>query len=117
MGRRQGATREHILNRYVTEEQRRRRPIFIATLRAARLSAGCFVAHRSKTTAGILPLRFAHPAEIRGGAAGREVTPAILSIPLRSDVPSKFRGLVNLLAATLCTGIILAPFIALLELP
>jgi hypothetical protein len=28
------------LNRYVTEEQRSRRPIFIATLRAARLSAG-----------------------------------------------------------------------------
>src|ERR1700741_4465211 len=43
--------------------------IFIATLRAARLLAGCFVAHRSKTTAGILPLRFAHPAKIRGGAA------------------------------------------------
>jgi hypothetical protein len=57
------------LNRYVTEEQRSRRPIFIATLRAAHLSAGCFVAHRSKTSAGILPLRFAHPAEIRGGAA------------------------------------------------
>ncbi|MBV8141598.1 MAG: hypothetical protein JOZ60_06085 [Verrucomicrobia bacterium] len=57
------------LNRYVTEEQRSRRPIFIATLRAAHLSAGCFVAHRSKTAAGILPLRFAHPAEIRGGAA------------------------------------------------
>jgi hypothetical protein len=37
------------LNRYVTEEQRRRRPIFIATLRAARLLAGCFVAHQSKT--------------------------------------------------------------------
>jgi hypothetical protein len=36
--------------------------------------------------------------------------------PLRSDAPSKFRGLVNLLAATLCTGIILAPFIALLAL-
>src|SRR6516165_1494354 len=53
------------LNRYVTEEQRSRQPIFIATLRAARLSAGCFVAHRSKTTAGILPLRFAHPAETR----------------------------------------------------
>jgi len=46
----------------------RRRPIFIATLRAARLLAGCFVAHRSKTTAGILPLRFAHPAKIRSSA-------------------------------------------------
>jgi hypothetical protein len=53
---------------YVTEEQRRRRPIFIATLRAARLLAGCFVAHRSKTTAGILPLRFAHPAKIHSSA-------------------------------------------------
>jgi len=31
--------------------------------------AGCFVAHRSKTTAGILPLRFAHPAKIRSSAA------------------------------------------------
>jgi hypothetical protein len=42
--------------RYVTKEQRSRRPIFIATLWAARLLAGCFVAHQSKTTAGILPL-------------------------------------------------------------
>jgi hypothetical protein len=53
---------------YVTEEQRSRRPIFIATLRAARLLAGCFVAHRLKTTAGILSLRFAHPAKIRSSA-------------------------------------------------
>src|ERR1700732_5017555 len=59
---------------YVTKEQRSRRPIFIATLRAARLLAGCFVAHRSKTTAGILPLKaspartFAHPAKIRSSA-------------------------------------------------
>jgi len=35
---------------------------------------------------------------------------------LRSDAPASFRGLVNLLAATVCTGIILAPFIALLAL-
>ena len=56
------------LDRYVTEEQRSRRPIFIATLRAARLLAGCFVAHREKTTAGILPLRFAHPAKIHSSA-------------------------------------------------
>jgi hypothetical protein len=40
----------------------------IATLWAARLLAGCFVAHRSKTTAGILPLRFAHPAKIRSSS-------------------------------------------------
>jgi hypothetical protein len=62
------AGRGAYLNRYVTEEQRSRRPIFIATLWAARLLAGCFVAHRSKTTAGILPLRFAHPAKIRSSA-------------------------------------------------
>ena len=59
---------------YVTKEQRSSRPIFIATLRAARLWAGCFVAHRSKTTAGILPLNaspartFAHRAKIRSSA-------------------------------------------------
>jgi hypothetical protein len=73
MGRRQGATKEHIwpvrrMDRYVTEEQRSRRPIFIATLRAARLLPGRFVAHRSKTTAGILLLRFAHPVKIRSSA-------------------------------------------------
>ena len=80
MGRRQGgasrtgAKKEHIWMLYVTKEQRSRRPIFIATLRAARLLAGCFVAHRSKTKAGILPLNaspartFAHPAKIRSSA-------------------------------------------------
>src|ERR1700737_4875404 len=35
MGRRQGARSGAYLNRYATEEQRGRRPIFIATLRAA----------------------------------------------------------------------------------
>jgi hypothetical protein len=34
IGRRQGARTGAYLNRYVTNEQRRRRPIFIATLRA-----------------------------------------------------------------------------------
>ena len=73
MGRRQGGPsgtggRGAYLDRYMTEEQRNRRPIFIATLRAARLLAGCFVAHREKTTAGILPLCFAHPAKIRSSA-------------------------------------------------
>jgi hypothetical protein len=34
IGRRQGARSGAYLNRYVTDEQRRRRPIFIATLRA-----------------------------------------------------------------------------------
>jgi hypothetical protein len=56
------------LNRYVIRQLPDRRPIFIATLWAARLLVGCFVAHRSKTTAGILPLRFAHPAKIRSSA-------------------------------------------------
>src|ERR1700730_6406744 len=62
------------LDRYVTEEQRSRRPIFIATLWAARLLTGCFVAHRSKTTAGILPLRFAHPVKIRSSATTQSLT-------------------------------------------
>jgi len=59
---------------YVIRRLPDRQPIFIATLRAARLLAGCFVAHRSKTTAGILPLNaspartFAHPAKIRSSA-------------------------------------------------
>ena len=34
MGRQQGARSGAYLNRYVTDEQRSRRPIFIATLRA-----------------------------------------------------------------------------------
>jgi hypothetical protein len=59
---------------YVIRQLPDRRPISVATLRAARLLAGCFVAHRPKTTAGILPLNaspartFAHPAKIRGSA-------------------------------------------------
>jgi len=35
MGRRQGARRARILTGYVTDEQRSRRPVFIATLWAA----------------------------------------------------------------------------------
>ena len=41
------------------------------TRRAVRILAGCFVARRSKTTAGMLPPRAAHPAKIRGSAAIR----------------------------------------------
>ena len=41
------------------------------TRRAVLLLAGCFVARRSKTTAGILPPRVAHPAKIRSSAAIR----------------------------------------------
>ena len=39
------------------------------TRRAARILAGCFVARQSKTTAGILLPRVAHPAKIRSSAA------------------------------------------------
>jgi hypothetical protein len=45
------------------------------TRRAARILAGCFVARRSKTTAGMLPSTaspartVAHPAKIRSSAA------------------------------------------------
>jgi hypothetical protein len=39
------------------------------TRRAARILAGCFVARQSKTTAGILLPRAAHPAKIRSSAA------------------------------------------------
>src|ERR1700734_3153937 len=39
------------------------------TRRAARILAGCFVARRSKTAAGILPPRAARPAKIRSSAA------------------------------------------------
>jgi hypothetical protein len=69
------------LDRYVTEEQRSCRPIFIATLRAARLLTGCFVAHRSKTTVGILPLRFAHPVKI----------PSSVTTPVTDSMHRPFR--------------------------
>ena len=42
-----------------------------STRRAVRLLAGCFVARRSKTTAGILLPRVAHPPKIRSSAAIR----------------------------------------------
>ena len=41
------------------------------TRRAARILAGRFVARQSKTTAGILLPRVAHPAKIRSSAAKR----------------------------------------------
>jgi hypothetical protein len=41
------------------------------TRRAARILAGCFVAPRSKTTAGILPPPAAHPEKIGSSAAIR----------------------------------------------
>jgi hypothetical protein len=53
-GRDEGA----YLNRYVTEEQRSRRPIFIATLWAARLLAGCFVLASQLGSPSAMPLTY-----------------------------------------------------------
>jgi len=62
MGRRQGARSGAYLNGYVTDEQRRRRPIFIATLRAVvsrpffrvarylRINSDMLVAHALKNS-------------------------------------------------------------------
>src|SRR5258708_12599966 len=61
------------------------------TRRAARILAGCFVARQSKTTAGILLPRPAHPAKIRSIAAIRASDllhwPNI-SLPLLSPLPT-----------------------------
>ncbi|MBV8969957.1 MAG: hypothetical protein JO331_12985 [Verrucomicrobia bacterium] len=68
------ALRGSIARSYVTEEQRSRRPIFIA-IRLGGLprilvwSGHCRIAHRSKTTAGILLLRLAHPIKLRISAS------------------------------------------------
>jgi hypothetical protein len=54
MGRRQGARSGAYLNRYVTDEQRRRRPIFIATLRAVASWLFFRVAHSSRINSDML---------------------------------------------------------------
>ena len=54
----------------------------VATLRAARLLTGRFVAHRLKTTLGILPLRFAPPTKIRSSAT----TPVTDLVYLTADL-------------------------------
>jgi hypothetical protein len=48
MGRRQGARSGAYLNRYVTDEQRSRRPIFTATLRAGASWLFFRVAHSTR---------------------------------------------------------------------
>ena len=48
MGRRQGARSGAYLNRYVTDEQRSRRPIFIVTLRAGASWLFFRVAHSTR---------------------------------------------------------------------
>ena len=54
MGRRQGARSGAYLNRYVTDEQRGRRPIFIATLRAVASWLFFCVAHSLRIDADML---------------------------------------------------------------
>jgi hypothetical protein len=63
-GRRLGVTRENIRHGYLTEEQRRRRPVFDETLWAEALLALFFVAPRSQILADMLPRRFANKAKI-----------------------------------------------------
>ena len=60
------------------------------TRRAARTLAGCFVARRLKTTAGILPARAAHPAKIRSSAAIR--ASGLVHYELRSQELQEFRS-------------------------
>jgi hypothetical protein len=57
MGRRQGARSGAYLNRYVTDEQRGRRPIFIATLRAVFSRPFFRVAHSSRIDSDMLVVR------------------------------------------------------------
>jgi len=54
MGRRQGARSGAYLNRYVTDEQRSRRPIFIATPRAVASWLFFCVAHSLRIDADML---------------------------------------------------------------
>jgi hypothetical protein len=54
MGRRQGARSGAYLNRYVTDEQRSRRPIFIATLRAVASWLFFRVAHSLRINSDML---------------------------------------------------------------
>src|SRR5258708_40195587 len=56
---------------YLTSQQRREAPAPPHPEGLARILAGCFVARQSKTTAGILLPRAAHPAKIRSSAAIR----------------------------------------------
>ena len=60
MGRRSGSCRTRggrISDRYVTDEQRRRRPIFIATLRAVASWLFFCVAHSSRINSDMLVVR------------------------------------------------------------
>jgi hypothetical protein len=65
------ALARRIAEPYLTSQQRREAPAPPQPEGLARILAGCFVARQSKTTAGILLPRAAHPAKIRSSAAIR----------------------------------------------
>ena len=67
MGRRQGARSGAYLNRYVTDEQRRRRPIFIATLRAVTSWLFFRVAHSLRINADMLVARALKNSQLADG--------------------------------------------------
>ena len=67
MGRRQGARSGAYLNRYVTDEQRSRRPIFIATLRAVASWLFFRVAHSSGINSDMLVVRALKNSQLTDG--------------------------------------------------
>ena len=67
MGRRQGARSGAYLNRYVTDEQRRRRPIFIATLRAVASWLFFRVTHSSRINLDMLVVRALKNSQLTDG--------------------------------------------------
>ncbi|HTD17000.1 MAG TPA: hypothetical protein VK673_17590 [Chthoniobacterales bacterium] len=67
MGRRQGARSGAYLNRYVTDEQRGRRPIFIATLRAVASWLFFRVAHSLRIDSDMLVVRALKNSQLTDG--------------------------------------------------
>jgi hypothetical protein len=67
MGRRQGARSGAYLDRYVTDEQRRRRPIFIATLRAVASWLFFRVAHSLRINSDMLVVRALKNSQLTDG--------------------------------------------------
>jgi hypothetical protein len=67
MGRRQGARSGAYLNRYVTDEQRGRRPIFIATLRAVASWLFFCVARSLRIDSDMLVARALKNSQLTGG--------------------------------------------------
>jgi hypothetical protein len=66
-GRRQGARSGAYLNRYVTDEQRGRRPIFIATLRAVVSWLFFRVAHSLRINSDMLVARALKNSQLTDG--------------------------------------------------